>query len=86
MPAHTPGPECKECDDNGCRVCQPHRYECCAALRDDPTQWCPLHAAAPALLEALNEIVIRAEFAGIGQSRNFDKARAAIAQAKGETA
>ena len=45
---------------------------------------CPLHAAAPILLEAL-EAVVEAEF-GFGAWPEESVLRAAIAQAKGETA
>ena len=92
MSKHVMGPDCAYCDDNGCSKCNPQRFTCCAALLDDPMQWCQLHAAAPALLEALELIlagydVLTLKIAGIDavESDEFARrARAAIAQAKGE--
>jgi hypothetical protein len=71
MSAHTPGPRCPNCDRPLIRG---------TSVVGGEAMECPLHAAAPSLLEALEEMVIYAE--GV-PGEGFAKARAAIALARG---
>lgn len=71
MNAHTPGPNC------GCRF----RYQCGCHITVRGRRFeCPAHAAAPALLAALEQLLTakRGEL-------DWDAARAAIRAAKEET-
>jgi hypothetical protein len=74
----------KNYDKNGVQI-DPYIEPTCGCrtgeIRVGLIAWCPLHAAAPAMLEALEEMVIYAE--GV-PGEGFAKARAAIRQAKGD--
>ena len=59
------------------------RLTCCW-VGDEQIALCPLHAAAPALLEALKGFLKPVPPQDVNQDV-IDEARAAIAQAKGET-
>ena len=64
-------PNCEFPSDGGCG------YE-------ETISYCDLHAAAPALLEALERLSETVVTLGGHKTESLEKARAAIAQAKGE--
>ena len=61
-----------------CNFCGAHMIE-----KADGRVWCPLHAAAPALLEALESLIEYTKHRRTREAPEWAKARAAIAQAKG---
>src|SRR5690349_19524274 len=91
MSAHTPGP-CKFHIDRGdgtCRYCGSLNVSnvrtWCPACNYKPDTLCPLHAAAPTLLEALEYMERWATQNGAQCPYGLKQARAAIRAAKGET-